>query len=76
MGGLLNSAEPACAVCPRCRRKFDFNAPECDSCTTAAFAGGPRVPMQLWRRISRSDGSAQVLPPEAIPSTKGTKWGG
>jgi hypothetical protein len=77
----LNSEPvPGLAICPRCTRKFNLEEAECDSCTTSTIAGGRRVPLQLWRRIPRPDGTVQILPPEAIPLKKSrpgiAKWVG
>jgi hypothetical protein len=65
------------ALCPQCMRKFAVDERECAYCTTAVYAGGFRLHVRLWRRIPRADGTAQVLPPEAIPPAKkgGVKWG-
>ncbi len=71
MEQILDTSATGFALCPRCRRKFDFNEIECpNGCTTAIFPGGPRLPMRLWRRVPRADGTTQILTPESVPLKK------
>jgi len=66
MGELLTTA-PGYAICPRCSRRFAFDARECDQCRRSVFPGGPRLPVRLWRKVPRTDGSIQILLPEQVP---------